>query len=224
MTDVDVVICHLTRMGDERVCVAAVDESGRHLRPVLRGEHDWCTADVGPHGALVLGAVVRLPDRPGGPPPHTEDVVTRRAAVVPKERLEYDTFVARLRTQATSLEDAFGAAHATAPNTSRLVIAPGTGAVSLAIVRAGPVDAYVRRERFYLLLEHDRLGPVELSLADHRFLPWEAHGELWRIAEVLGRGGAVLTIGLSRPWGVETSWCWGQVNGIFVDEPALTGW
>jgi hypothetical protein len=225
MRHVDVVLCHITRMHEERVCLAGVDLHGRHLRPVVRGEPDWCTQDVEPNGPIALGALVQLAGHAGGSAPHTEDVVVRRASLVPQDRLPYAAFFERISTHAGDLEACFGAAHSLARNTNRLVVVPGAGSASLATIRTGPVDAYVRRQRFYLGLEHADLGAVELSLADLRLLPWQSHRErLGAIAECLHSDGGILTIGLSRPWGNDEQWCWAQVNGIFVTEPELTGW
>lgn len=143
------------------------------------------------------------------------------------EQSEYDVFLAELRCVVVPLEECFGASHALLPG-RHLVVAAGCGTSSLAVVRVPVADLFQRGGRLRLGLEHPTLGDVDLKVNDLRFVPWTLRREqMPRLSQLLSESGALLTIGLTRPWspqGQANRWCWVQVNGIFVEDGELTGW
>lgn len=159
-----------------------------------------------------------------GDPPHSEDVPGKREDLASDRRMPYRDFLVRLSEAVSDLTDCFGGVHDVAPGTSRLVVAPGAGCRSLGVIRTNVMDVYRRGERLRAVVEHGALGEVEMTVADLRFTPWtQRRDHMWGLTETLREHGALLTIGLTRPWG-NPAWCWSQVNGIFVEDPELTGW
>ena len=221
---IEVVLSHLTRMKGDRVCVAATDASGRSLRPVLRAQPTWNDSDLAPAGPIELGTVFSMSEELCGAPPHSEDVLVRREDLLPHGRMPYEGFLARLATGVSELTGCFGASHEIAPRTARLVVAPGAGQRSLGVIRTSAMDVYRRGDRLRAVVDHPTLGDVEMTVADLRLTPWtQRRDDMWALTETLRKHGALLTVGLTRPYG-EPAWCWSQINGIFVEDPDLTGW
>ena len=220
-----IVVNHLTRMKDDRVCIAGLTAEGRHVRPLLPRRRPWIDDHVHPQGSIRLGSRISVVGACRPDPPHTEDLVLEDWEVM--EQCDYQAYLAQLQHAVVPLEHCFGAPHSLVPG-RHLVVAPGSGTSSLAVVRVPVADLYQRSGRLRLALEHDALGEVDLKVNDVRFVPWTLRREqMPRLSQLLSHGGALLTIGLTRPWppqGDGDCWCWVQVNGIFVDEADLTGW
>lgn len=215
------VLAHVTRMNGDRVCLAGVDELGQHIRPLLPSGH-WREADLRPDGPLQLGTVVEVQGRPRPDPPHCEDLVLDRWT--PLERLPYATFLERLERAVVDFGQCFGGEQQVLPG-QRLVLAPGTGTSSLHVVMPGPSDLYCRQDALRLAVEHPALGTLVLPVTDLRYRPWTPRrGAMAELSEEVAAGRALLAVGLTHAYGYPDRWCWTQVNGIFVEDPGLTGW
>lgn len=221
----EIVLNHLTRMKDDRVCVAGLTADGTHVRPLLPRQRPWTEEHVCPRGPLRLGSRLAFTGEARRPdPPHTEDYVVDEWDVAGTR--DYAGFLGALSTAAVPLELCFGAAHDVVPG-RHVVLAPGTGACSLAVVRTSSADLYQRAGRLRVGLEHASLGDVDMKVNDVRFVPWTQRREqMPRLSALMAATGALLTIGLTRPWprGEAQQWCWLQINGIFVEDVARTGW
>jgi hypothetical protein len=155
-------------------------------------------------------------------PPHVEDVVVDACEV--KGCGTYQDFLAALGAAALPLATCFGTPQQVVTG-RHLVVPPGSGTSSLAVVRVPSADLFERGGRLRVGLEHHQLGEVDLSVSDLRFVPWTRRREhMPRLSQLLAASGAWLTVGLTRPYGQGEQWCWVQVNGIFVEDAELTGW
>lgn len=205
--------------------MAGLTADGAHVRPLLSRHRPWTDDHVEPHGTIRLGSRLSARGACRPDPPHTEDVVVDDWEVV--EHLDYQPFLDELRRAVVPLEECFGAPHGVVPG-RHPVVAPGSGTSSLAVVRVPVADLYQRSGRLRLGLEHTALGEVDLKVNDVRFVPWTSRREqMPRLSQLLNSAGALLTIGLTRPWPPQREgdrWCWVQVNGIFVEAADLTGW
>ncbi len=218
----ELVVNHLTRMKDDRVCVAGLTGEGTHVRPLLSGRRPWTDGHVHPGGPLRLGSVLIVTGTGRADPPHTEDVVVDQWDV--GGRCSYQAFLAALEAAAQPLARCFGTPHQVVPG-RRLVVAPGSGTSSLAVVRVLSADLFERGGGLRVGLEHEQLGDLDLGVNDLRFVPWTRRREhMPRLSHLLAVSGAWLTVGLTRPYGQGEQWCWVQINGIFVADAELTGW
>jgi hypothetical protein len=221
----DLLVNHLTRMKDDRVCIAGLDNAGVHVRPLLPRHRPWTDDDVHPRGPIRLGSWLSMDGACRPDPPHTEDLVVDAWEVV--GHCDYDVFLTELRSAAVPLAECFGAPHSLVPG-RHVVVAPGAGGSSLAVVRVPSADLYQRSGRLRLGFEHSDLGEIDLKVNDVRFVPWTLRREqMPRLSQLLATSGALLTVGLTRAWppeGQGNQWCWVQVNGIFVEDAELTGW
>ncbi len=89
----EIAINHLTRMKSPYVCVAGVDRSGAHKRPVLAYEqlHRLLLGAEG--GPFSLGTVLDLGSTTARPaPPQVEDVEFEREGVRPVRTLDWKGF------------------------------------------------------------------------------------------------------------------------------------
>ena len=205
----DVVIDHLTRMKDDRVCIAGLADDGAHVRPLLPQHRPWTDDHVHPHGPIRLGSRLSMDGARRPAPPHTENVVVDEWGVVGQS--DCDPFFAQLQSAVVPLRECFGASHSLVSG-RHLVVAPDEGTSSLAIVRIPSADLYQRSGRLRLGLEHSDVGDIDLKVNDVRIVPWTRRREqMPRLSQLLATSGALLTIGLTRAWPPQeqgASWCW----------------
>ncbi len=227
-----IVVNHLTRMREERICIAGIDEStGLHIRPTT-ARTDPITrsllSDAG--GPLDVGAVVDLgPVEHVPSPPEIEDhrFSTRNARLI--RRLAPDEYLQLLeQASETDLETAFG------PDLERrgwkYAVEGGAGHASLAVVevqRPPRLEIDDRYGRLQLRFNDSKppafLPVTDLRLveADHRTIKRDVVDDVQRRLE---RGvDAFVMLGLARPFqasGDDRERHWLQVNGIcLVDQP-----
>jgi putative nucleic acid modification protein with dual OB domain len=224
-----ILINHLTRMREGRICVAGVDPKGRHVRPVTSSTHKltrmMLTDRGGPFeiGAVLdLGEVAAVPNAPA-----TEDYrfsVTKTKRV---KRLDGDEYFHLLdRVAHDDLESIFG------PDLKRrkdtYAVDRGEGSASLGVLRVKrKVDLTTRYGRLRLKL-NDGKATISLPVTDIRFV--EENHETVRndvVEEVRWRMKSgvevILMVGLTRPFQVkddDDERHWLQVNGIcLADRP-----
>ena len=127
-----IVVDHLTRMQPGYLCVAGIDlDTGRHVRPVLRGARLDTGFLLRKGGPFDIGAVVELAGVTRvGAPPETEDCLfnVRRSAY--RENMEPDGFWRVLKSMSRDkLKDIFG--DALKQHGQNCAVGVGTGRVSL---------------------------------------------------------------------------------------------
>jgi hypothetical protein len=229
-----IVVNHLTRMRDRRICIAGIDlEAACHVRPVTT-QTDLLTRDLLAEngGPIELAALVDIGrPRPTATRPEAEDheIATRELRRV--QTLDGDDYLELLDTVAEpDLEAAFG------PDLQRrgrkYAVDEGEGHASLAVIKARirpelEIDRYGKVQ----LLFKERDGPTYLSVADIRFV--EADHATIRADIVddvharLRRGvGVYVMFGLSRAFPAKNddqSRHWLQVNGLCLEDRPVGG-
>jgi hypothetical protein len=236
-------ITDVTRMREDHVCVAALDERGRSVRPLPGVNVNHRRSDLRTPGgevvrprALVEGSFVA----PGGlRPPHLEDLVYQKAGLRIPAVLSQQEFTARLKSSCLrGVADLYGSGLRGAP---RAYLAGGTGHCSLGTVSpARPprlrLAAYQGKLRVRLEFETERDdSPWDFPVADLAAFG-HIESQLGKLAlpklestinAGLARSRSVyLRLGLARPFQAglySESRCYVQVIGIHTDPDYLAG-
>jgi hypothetical protein len=228
---VRVVINHLTRMRSPYVCVAGVDNSGRHIRPVLSvGQLD---RDLlrSKGGAFSLGANVDLgPTDPRPTVPELEDVVFDPGRTKVVDYLDPAAFGGVLEEIAVdSLGAIFGAEFVRMSGTAAAVPL-GTGSASLGVLRLEGAELDARehfgKHEIRLRFTDPDLGELSIKVTDLRL--WESDQEtpsMNNIQSIRNRlDGCRVAVGLTRAFAVssyEGVWHWLQINNVFPEDDPL---
>jgi len=162
--DLELAVCHLTRMAEGRICAAGVDlATGRQVRPVVaEGGIDgrWLSRGGGP---FELARVLRIRSPSHAPqPPHTEDYVFDPEAVQLVRVMQAGEFWELLeRLSVSSFRQIFGTALRRAGSSS-CGTGPHRGVASLGIFRP------CREMRLSCHTRFER-PQVRMPLADEEF-------------------------------------------------------
>jgi hypothetical protein len=222
---------HITRMSDERICIAGIDPTtAEHLRPTTPQDDLITRALLHEEGGpLAIGAEVELGDvEPEGSPPEVEDHRFETANLGYVRDLPDEEFLELLnRASAADLEDAFGPA--LQRRGWKYAIDEGAGSGSLGVVRSVTTPT-LEIDTLYgkkLQLRWEDPDPLTyLSVTDVRF--YEKDHQTIRedvVEDVnlrLARGvGCWLMLGVARPWrkpGDTRYRHWLQLNGLVLDD------
>jgi hypothetical protein len=226
-----IVLNHLTRMRESRICIAGLDSSGRHVRPVTSSNTRKLTRTllIERGGPFEIGAILDLGDVSAAPSaPAIEDhqfTVTNTKRV---KRLEGDEYFHLLdRVAKDGLHEIFG------PDLKRrkqtYAVDRGAGSASLGVLRVQQkIDLMTGRYGGLRLKLGDGKTAMQLPVTDLRFVG-EDHETVrndvveevrWRMKSGVQ---VILMVGLTRPFRVsddndERHWL--QVNGIcLADRP-----
>jgi hypothetical protein len=222
---VEIAVNHLTRMSSGYVCVAGLDQDGRHVRPVvgLGRLERGLIADFG--GPFQVGAVVELGDVVPRPrPPEFEDHVfdpahAQMVRMADEERLW--RFMEELSD--VSLGAIFGDAMQRDGNTASMPAATGRASLGVYRPRSG-ITVDRRYGRLRVDLDDSDLGRLSLPLTDVRLYDLGTNTVNERRAELLvdrlRRRAPLLAVGVGRPWAREGEEPrhWLQVNNVHLDD------
>jgi hypothetical protein len=233
----EITVVHLTRMREDRICVAGITGDGDQLRPVLDGP--WRRSHLAPGGPLEVGAVVDLgPTAPRPQPPEVEDaLVLRPSAVTSRGRLTDAAFWSLVSRHARpTLREIFGP-DLRPSGRAGAGVPRGSGSASLGClrpdwarleVRADPDGGRCLRVHLY----DPDLRDLDLSLTDVRLHDTgnQPVDPLVRAAQNRLRAGeeVILAVGLTRAYVSRdgtASLHWLQVNNLhfrdyFDDHPS----
>jgi hypothetical protein len=226
-----IVLNHITRMRDSRICVAGLDSSGRHVRPVTSSSTRQLTRTllIERGGPFEIGAILDLGDVSAAPrAPAIEDhhfLVTNTKRV---KRLQSDEYFHLLdRVAKEDLQEIFG------PDLKRrkqtFAVDRGAGSASLGVLRVEQkIDLTSGRYGGLRLQLGEGKTAVHLPVTDLRFVE-EDHKTVrddvveevrWRIGSGVQ---VILMVGLTRPFKVsddDDERHWLQINGIcLADRP-----
>ena len=233
-----IVVNHLTRMQAGDICLAGIDvETGRHVRPVLRG------LNLRPHllrrnrGPFDLAALVDLGRvTPHPEPPEVEDHFFNPAQARYRRTLDPAEFWQLLTAQAhTKLADIFGK-DLTQTGLTSATVPVGGGRASLGCLAEAQVhDLYIasrpgRRDQIRLCLG-DGDFDLDLSVTDLRLYGADQQtpdsDAVQRIAGLLRASAPadiLLSVGLTRPFTSDPSLPrrhWLQVNNIHLKQQPI---
>jgi len=232
---VRIVVCHLTRMLEGRICVAGIDmETRQHVRPVFQRERMDAFMLARNGGPFEMASIVRLPDaRPVGRPPEVEDHAFDWMRASLEQPVEGGRFWRMLeRVAGGSVEGLFGPTLTREPSGS--CWAPeGVGRASLGVLLppARPqlqLEEIRGRQRVRLSLREGGHS-LRLSVTDIRFfeadLATPSRAAVESVAARLCAGvEVILGLGLTRPYArsdQEAPRHWLQVTAIHLrDDPA----
>ncbi len=228
-----IVVNHLTRMHEGRICVAGINPvSRRHVRPVPEFGETFERGLLAANGQqLRVGALVDLGDVSPRPDlPHSEDQVTSLSELRLVRYLDRAEYLRALESvRVYSLTDAFGTE---LDHSGRsFTLKEGTGKRSLAVLRKNTREIKVEiKKNRKTGKETVRLAcrlagkRVNLSLTDLRLYKREDETTLDR--EMIGKlqdqlaqaNSCYLMLGLGRAWSPDQSEPvhWLQANGIAV--------
>ena len=228
-----VAVNHLTRMSSPYVCVAGIDSSGAHIRPVLSAGQLDRTLLMSEGGPFSLGAVVDLgPTRSRPVVPEVEDVVFEPGRAKTVDHLDAEGFRDVLDETVTgSLGSIFGSALVRLSRTAAAV-PQGSGSASLGVLRLEGADLDVRKSfgkyEIRLQFTDSDLGESSIKVTDLRL--WEpdqvtpSRGEVEKVKNRLD--GCFVAVGLTRAFAVSSYkgvWHWLQINNVFpADDPLWT--
>jgi hypothetical protein len=227
---VRIVMNHITRMGDGRICIAGIDpDTADHIRPTTLREDPITRALLRAEGGpLAIGAEVDLGEiEPDGSPPEVEDHLFQTAELEHVRDLPDGEFLEVLAEAAASdLRGAFGPA--LKRHDWKYAIDKAAGRASLGVVRSRTIPTVEIDKRYGKLQVrwNDPDPQTYLSVTDVRF--YEEDHESIREDTVkdvnrrLRRGvGCSLMLGVARPWrkpGDTRERHWLQLNGLVLDD------
>lgn len=225
-----IVLNHLTRMRGPRICVAGLDPTGRHVRPVTSTTHKLTRTMLSERGGpFEIGVILDLGEVSATPcAPATEDhefsvTNTRRLKRLAGE--EYFRVLERVAHE--DLQSIFG------PDLKRrkqtFAVDRGQGTTSLGVLRPKQKVELVHNRFGKLRLRlNDNSGEADLPVTDIRFVE-EDHQTIkqdvvedvrWRLQSGVQ---VILMVGLTRLFQVsddEEERHWLQVNGLcMADRP-----
>jgi hypothetical protein len=227
-----IVLNHLTRMRESRICIAGLDPTGRHVRPVTSSSTRKLTRTllIERGGPLEIGAVLDLGDVSAVPrAPATEDhefLVTNTKRV---KRLEADQYFHLLdRVAKTDLQEIFG------PDLKRrkqtYAVDRGAGNSSLGVLRVEQkIDLTTGRYGGLRLKLGDSKTAMQLPVTDLRFVEEDnatvrddvVEDVRWRMKSGTR---VILMVGLTRPFQAsedDDERHWLQVNGVCLEDRPL---
>ena len=235
-----IVVNHLTRMREGRICIAGVDlQTSRHVRPVTKWGHLDGRLLAGREGPFNMGHVVELGSvTPDPQKPHVEDhfFVPWKARFIERFRPE-DFWALLYRMSRLRLQEIFGE-ELRPMGRQACGTDVGDGDASLGVLRP------VNRPRIFLRDEKSGEQPsvririddgqmsVEVGVTDVRLFGSDHVAVNKTMVErverrLQGTGAVLLSMGLSRafaPGSVKTSAKhWVQVNNIHFEENPIWG-
>lgn len=229
-------ISHLTKISHPYICVAGLDASGVHRRPVLAaingknvplGRSMLCSR----RGPFQLGAVVDLGDvRSWGKPPEVENVRFDLESAVLVDVLDPREFWIRLEKSAgSSLRSIFGPTLKATPAKTAVFLTKGRGVASLGVLKLWKAQLSIKwqwnklTERYAQVLrcwfEDPDLGHLGLRVYDIRL--WESDHETPALDAVnrirSGLDDCYASLGLGRLWPPQAAdgRHWLRVNNIY---------
>jgi hypothetical protein len=225
-----ILLNHLTRMRDSRICVAGMDPTGRHVRPVTSSTSKLTRTLLSERGGpFEIGVIIDLGKVSASPSaPATEDHEFSVTNTRPIKRLSGEEYFHLLdRVAHQDLESIFG------PDLKRrnqtFAVDRGQGSTSLGVLRPQHRIDLVNDNygRLRLRLDDTR-GTAALPVTDIRFVE-EDHKTIkrdivedvrWRLQSGVQ---VILMVGLTRPFQVsedDEKRHWLQVNGLcLADRP-----
>lgn len=232
-------ITDLTRMQDQRVCVAGYDEQGRCVRPVLPSPGILeCSLYTAGRPFVFPFAVVEYDFVQNSPlPPHTEDVLFDPASVRACGVLEPSARPGFLRRSLSANVAAIFEQSIIAGE--GFYVMDGSGLRSLGTVQPqGPVEALFQVESSGVIKPRVRFtdgagAAYRLAVTDlawRYYAEWLSRRDLLPAEALASRFGAVLEgkevflrIGLARGWSQHPDRCYLQVTGIHTFPDYLEG-
>lgn len=226
-----VIINHLTRMQHPYVCVAGVDDTRTHKRPVLAAGRLGRDLLRSNGGSFSLGAVVDLGDvQPRPTVPEVEDVIFDSGQTEVVDHLEPVAFRELLEGIAVdSLSAVFGG-DLVRKSGSAAAVPLGNGSASLGVIRLEDAELNSRisfgKPEVRLVFTDPLFGELSIKVTDLRL--WEmdqatpATADIEAIKDSLS--GCFVAVGLTRPFAVSSYkgvWHWLQVNNVFPREDPL---
>ncbi len=227
----EIAINHLTRMKSPYVCVAGVDRSGAHKRPVLAYEqlHRLLLGAEG--GPFSLGTVLDLGSTTARPaPPEVEDAEFEWEGVRPVRTLDREGFLRVLSFVAKpNLREIFGL-DLDSLSATAAAVPEGKGRGSLGVLEmAGEVELTTRnrfgKHEITFSFRDADLGFMSLKVTDIRL--WKADHVTPSFRDIRALrsrlDGCYIAVGLTRALPVSSYqgvWHWLQVNNVFpMDDP-----
>ncbi len=224
------VVDHLTRMKEDRVCLAGLDlETGQRWRPKPSSQGTWRRQDLQPTDQLTirLGTVLELKIEPRPAPPETEDAIVlggklRASGQIPMS----DLYEQVERIAEDQLVPIFGSELvASRTGRSSALLPSNSGHCSLGTYRPPPFEIIAaRQDGIRVEFSDQELGDLSLSVTDLRLFDAAGAPRL-RVISAIGarlRAGwpAVFSVGLSRAFTNSEGQTghWLQVNNILFPE------
>ncbi len=228
-----IVVNHLTRMNEGRICVAGINPvSRRHVRPVSELGETFDRGLLAANGAeLRVTALVDLGDvSPHPDPPHSEDHLTSLTEIHLVRYLDRAEYLRALESvRVDSLADAFG--QELHHSGRSFTLKEGAGSRSLAVLRKNTREIRVEIEKYHTTGEEKvrlacRLAGKEANLALTDLPLYKSDQALDR--EMIGKlqgqlaqaNSCYLMLGLGRAWSPDPNQTepvhWLQANGIAV--------
>lgn len=226
----EIVLTDVTRMREDRICIAGVDDKGRCIRPVVPDSNLWegfltCFPDrrIRPFTRLDLCMLDPKPD-----PPHTEDWTFSPWASRFIRQLDRSEAMSLLRSILDpSVSAIFGAP---IHHEEGWFVQQGEGSRSLGTVMpraVTEVEVYTaadRGVRVRITFTDNEGAGYRLSVTDLTLLRWcsanleqsddPAHLRD-RLRRSLQRPGTILRIGLARHWAKHPDRCHLQITGVY---------
>ena len=214
-----IVVTSLTRMSDNRICVAGMTNTGEHIRPLLDSGR-LSRSDLRANGGVFdIGAVVNLgPVENVSVRPEVEDrLYTDRHACF-ENYLEPETYWGHLKKHAKrNLRAIFGTI--LRPVGTTMTVPVGLGQASLGLIRVqSGVELFLNergRIRAAIAVASRR---VRLPVTDIRLYDGDTpREELMHWIEVQGAGELIVSVGLGRPFKAASRPSeehWLQINNI----------
>lgn len=220
-----ILVDHVTRMRSGYICVAGLDEEGRHVRPVISPEQ-LSSSLLGRHGGpFSVGAIVDLGETtPVGTAPEVEDhqFDPGRARQVSTPD-PHQAWRRLLDSAELSLIDIFG--HDLVKDGKGASVQVGAGRASLGTFDPGYRPRLIVKDgKPRCAVVDPDLEELDLSVTDARL--YAESGGRWipdfdaieKTGNELKTGRPVLlSVGLTRPWPREDPRHWLQVNGIHLE-------
>lgn len=234
----DLIITDLTNMHADRICVAAVDNHSRSIRPLFRNRHlfrNWCNQGnqtIQPFSRIQVDLIEHRSQ-----PPHTEDWIMAdnylRVQGVLADREKRPLIESTLSPNVASI---FGTPIMQVERAGTFV-ASGQGFRSLGTVLVNNVGkfshAYYEGHRDYRVSFSDQSGTqyrlkiVDLTFqayVDHLFNLQNENDDLeGRINQLFRHRDIFFRIGLARNWGKFPDRCYLQITGVYAFPDYLHG-
>jgi len=215
-----ILVTHLTRMREDRICVAGLTNTGEHVRPVADEQVLDRSHLLANGGLFDVGAVVELGEvEDVGVKPEVEDRLFALASARYEFHLEPDTYWKFASAHVKpGLREIFGPDLQPVGGTMIVPVAKGEASLGAFAPKSGPELFLDDRGRVRARLNHSgsslRLPVTDIRVYDQRLNPREDVME-WLNREC--RQGCVLTVGLSRPFKgasrpIEEHWL--QINNL----------
>jgi hypothetical protein len=223
-----ILVNHLTRMRDQRICVAGIDTATTtHVRPTTpRADPITRSMLMSEGGPFAPGAIVDLGQvSPSGSPPEIEDRRFATANARHIEDLSDADFLAMLdRVKSASIEDAFGPdVFEVRPH--KFAVPKGAGKCSLAVTALDAPRLYVAWDKLWVDID-DGAVEAKLRVTDVRFYDRDHKMRIDVVDDVRRRltqgRGAYAMLGLAHAMNDEDAGQvhWLQCNGLCLSDRA----